>query len=141
MERPLRVEVAAYLIAAGIVMSLAVAWTTSPPPGFTIFISTNTAIGASVVGLIQAVIVIAFWNRRKWAVWAVIFFSVLWLLHMLLGILPWGSLQTAWHQDWSYVVLMVAKFFLALYLLSSVSSQEVRSWFDNRQNQAAGPGV
>jgi len=129
MDRPLRVEIATYLMAAGIVMSLAVAWTTSPPPGFTIFISTNTGIGATIVALFEGAIGLAFWNRMRWALWAVVGLSLLWLLHMLLWILPWGNLQTAWRQDWSYVMLMIAKFFLGAYLLSYLNSSEARSWF------------
>ena len=132
MERPLRVEIATYLMAAGIIMSLAIAWTTSPLARFTIFISTNTGIGATIVALLQGAIVLAFWNRMKWAIWAVLFLSLLWLVHMLLWLLPWGNLQVAWRQDWSYVLLLVAKFLLALFLLSYLNTSEARSWFNRR---------
>jgi len=139
MERPFRVELATYLMAAGILMSLAVAWTTSPPPGFTIFISTNTGIGATIVALIQGAIVLAFWNRMSWAMWAVLVLSLIWLVHMLVWLLPWGSLQLAWRQDWSYVVLLFAKFFLALFLLSYLASNEARSWLSRGMASKAGP--
>lgn len=139
MDRPLRVEIATYLMAAGIMMSLAVAWTTSPPPGFTIFISTNTGIGATIVALIQGAIVLAFWNRMSWAIWAVLVLSLIWLVHMLVWLLPWGSLQLAWRQDWSYVVLLFAKFFLALFLLSYLASNEARSWLSRGMASTAGP--
>lgn len=122
-------------------MSLAVAWTTSPPPGFTIFISTNTGLGATIVALLEGAIVLAFWNRMSWAMWAVLILALLWLAHLLLWILPWGSLQTAWREDWSYVALMIAKFFLALYLLSYLSSEEARSWFGGREDFTAEPKV
>jgi hypothetical protein len=139
MKRPLRVEIATYLMAAGIVMSLAVAWTTSPPPGFTIFISTNTGIGATIVALVEGAIVLAFWNRMSWAMWAVLGLSLIWLVHMLAWLLPWGSLQLAWRQDWSYVVLLFAKFFLALFLLSYLASNEARSWLSRGMASTAGP--
>src|ERR1700722_5423200 len=139
MERPFRVELATYLMAAGILMSLAVAWTPSPPPGFTIFISTNTGIGATIVALIQGAIVLAFWNRMSWAMWAVLVLSLIWLVHMLVWLLPWGSLQLAWRQDWSYVVLLFAKFFLALFLLSYLASNEARSWLSRGMASKAGP--
>jgi hypothetical protein len=139
MKRPLRVEIATYLMAAGIVMSLAVAWTTSPPPGFTIFISTNTGIGATIVALVEGAIVLAFWNRMSWAMWAVLGLSLIWLVHMLAWLLPWGSLQLAWRQDWSYVVLLFAKFFLALFLLSYLASNEARSWLSRDMASTAGP--
>lgn len=139
MERPFRVELATYLMAAGILMSLAVAWTTSPPPGFTIFISTNTGIGATIVALIQGAIVLAFWNRMSWAMWAVLVLSLIWLVHMLVWLLPWGSLQLAWRQDWSYVVLLFAKFFLALFLLSYLASNEARSWLSRGMDSNEGP--
>jgi hypothetical protein len=117
-------------MAAGIVMSLAIAWTTTPPRAFTIFIGSNTGIGATVISAVQVAIVLSFWSRRRWSRWAVFFLSLLWLVHMLLWLLPWGNLQTAWRQDWSYVVLMIAKFFLALYLLSCLNSSDVRAWFN-----------
>jgi len=139
MERPLRVEIATYLMAAGIIMSLAIAWTTSPPPGFTIFISTNTGIGATIVALLEGAIVLAFWNRVSWAMWAVLALSLLWLVHMLLWLLPWGNLQLAWHQDWSYVVLLFAKFFLALFLLSYLASNEARDWLNRSMAFTGGP--
>jgi hypothetical protein len=139
MKRPFRVELATYLMAAGIIMSLAVAWTTSPPPGFTIFISTNTGLGATFVALLEGAIVLAFWNRMSWAMWAVLVLSLLWLVHMLVWFLPWGSLQLAWRQDWSYVVLMFAKFFLALFLISYLSSNEARSWLSRSMDTATGP--
>jgi len=139
MARPLRVEIATYLMAAGIIMSLAIAWTTSPPSGFTIFISTNTGIGATIVALIEGAIVLAFWNRMSWAMWAVLVLSLLWLVHMLVWLLPWGNLQVAWHQDWSYVVLLVAKFFLALFLLSYLATSEARFWLNRGMASTAGP--
>jgi len=58
---------------------------------------------------------------------------------MLLWILPWGNLQTAWREDWSYVVLMIAKFFLAAYLLSYLNSSEARSWFNRSMDFTDAP--
>jgi len=141
MKRPLRIEIAVYLMAAVVVMSLAVAWTTEPPPGLILYVSTYTGVGATIVAIVEGAAILAFWNRMQWARTAVIVFSVLWLAniavvefrliatHSLLSVL-----KEVWESDPSYMLLIGAKILLFIYLLAWLNSREARAWFNRRAN-------
>jgi antibiotic biosynthesis monooxygenase (ABM) superfamily enzyme len=124
---------------ASIVMSLAVAWTTTPPPG--LLISTYTGFGATIVGLIEGAVVLAFWNRMEWSRTAVVVFSVLWLATViwtsfrLIATHSLGSaLADGWEFDPSFMLLVAAKILLFTYLLISLNTRIARAWFTRRAN-------
>ena len=141
MKKPLRVEIAVYLMVAAIVMSLAVAWTTDPPPGLILYVSTHTGFGATIVAIVEGAAILAFWNRMEWARTAVVVFSALWLANIALieyKLIATHSFFTTLSEDWeldpSYMLLTYAKILLFIYLLISLNSREARTWFTRRAN-------